>query len=135
VTAVTTSSFRAETQRTAKAQREGKEKTYMTRVYLVLAILLEVSGTTCMKLSEGFTKIVPSILLFVFYSLSFGMLTLALKRIDVSIAYAVWSGVGTALIATIGVMWFKEPVTALKLISLALIIGGVVGLNLGGGTH
>ena len=107
----------------------------MTRVYLVLAILLEVSGTTCMKLSEGFTKIVPSILLFVFYSLSFGMLTLALKRIDVSIAYAVWSGVGTALIATIGVMWFKEPVTALKLISLALIIGGVVGLNLGGGTH
>lgn len=107
----------------------------MMWLYLVLAILLEVSGTTCMKLSEGFTKSVPSILLFVFYSLSFGMLTLALKRIDVSVAYAVWSGVGTALIATIGVLWFKEPITALKLISLALIIGGVVGLNLGGGTH
>lgn len=107
----------------------------MMWTYLVLAILLEVSGTTCMKLSEGFTKTVPSILLFVFYSLSFGMLTLALKRIDVSVAYAVWSGVGTALIATIGVLWFKEPITALKLISLALIIGGVVGLNLGGGTH
>jgi len=88
-----------------------------------------------MKLSEGFTKTVPSILLFVFYSLSFGMLTLALKRIDVSVAYAVWSGVGTALIATIGVLWFKEPITALKLISLGLIVGGVVGLNLGGGTH
>jgi small multidrug resistance pump len=107
----------------------------MMWLYLVLAILLEVSGTTCMKLSEGFTKLVPSILLFVFYSLSFGMLTLALKRIDVSVAYAVWSGVGTALIATIGVLWFKEPITALKLISLALIIGGVVGLNLSGGTH
>lgn len=107
----------------------------MMWTYLVLAILLEVSGTTCMKLSEGFTKTVPSILLFVFYSLSFGMLTLALKRIDVSVAYAVWSGVGTALIATIGVLWFKEPITALKLISLALIVGGVVGLNLGGGTH
>ena len=104
-------------------------------LYLVLAILFEISGTTCMKLSEGFTKIVPSILLFVFYSLSFGMLTLALKRIDVSIAYAVWSGVGTALSATIGVLWFKEPITALKLISLALIIGGVVGLNLSGGAH
>ena len=104
-------------------------------LYLVLAILLEVTGTTCMKLSEGFTKLVPSILLFVFYSLSFGMLTLALKRIDVSVAYAVWSGVGTALIATIGVLWFKEPITALKLISLVLIIGGVVGLNLSGGTH
>ena len=104
-------------------------------LYLALAILLEVTGTTCMKLSEGFTKLVPSILLFVFYSLSFGMLTLALKRIDVSVAYAVWSGMGTALIATIGVLWFKEPMTALKLISLALIIIGVVGLNLGGGTH
>ena len=107
----------------------------MTWLYLVLAILLEVSGTTCMKLSEGFTKTVPSILLFVFYTLSFSMLTLALKRIDVSIAYAVWSGVGTALIATIGVLWFKEPVTMIKLVSLGLIIIGVVGLNLSGGAH
>ena len=107
----------------------------MTWLYLALAILLEVSGTTCMKLSQGFTKLVPSILLFVFYTLSMGMLTLALKRIDVSVAYAVWSGVGTALISTIGVLWFKEPVTALKLISLGLIIIGVVGLNLSGGAH
>jgi small multidrug resistance pump len=107
----------------------------MTWLYLGLAILLEVSGTTCMKLSQGFTKLVPSILLFVFYTLSMGMLTLALKRIDVSVAYAVWSGVGTALIATIGVLWFKEPLTALKLISIGLIIIGVVGLNLSGGAH
>ena len=107
----------------------------MTWLYLILAILLEVSGTTCMKLSEGFTRLVPSTLLFVFYSLSFVMMTLALKRIDVSVAYAIWSGMGTALIATIGVLWFKEPITALKLISLVLIIAGVVGLNLSGGTH
>ena len=107
----------------------------MTWTYLILAILLEVSGTTCMKLSQGFTKTVPSILLFVFYTLSFAMLTLALKKLDVSVAYAVWSGMGTALIATIGVLWFKEPVTALKLISLGLIIIGVVGLNLGGGAR
>ena len=107
----------------------------MTLLYLVLAILLEVSGTTCMKLSEGFTRMVPSILLVVFYTLSLGMLTLALKKIDVSVAYAIWSGVGTALIATIGVLWFKEPATALKLISLGLIIIGVVGLNLSGGAH
>jgi len=107
----------------------------MTWLYLVLAILLEVSGTTCMKLSEGFTRMVPSILLVVFYTLSLGMLTLALKKIDVSVAYAIWSGVGTALIATIGVLWFKEPATALKLISLGLIIIGVVGLNLSGGAH
>jgi small multidrug resistance pump len=107
----------------------------MTWIYLVLAILLEVSGTTCMKLSEGFTRLAPSVLLFVFYALSFGMLTLALKKLDVSVAYAVWSGVGTALIAAIGVFWFKEPVTALKLISLGLIILGVIGLNLSGAAH
>jgi small multidrug resistance pump len=107
----------------------------MTWLYLALAIVLEISGTTCMKLSGGFTRIVPSILLFVFYILSFGMLTLALKKIDVSVAYAVWSGVGTALIATIGVLWFKEPATAIKLVSLGLIILGVVGLNLSGGAH
>lgn len=107
----------------------------MTWLYLVLAILLEVAGTTCMKLSEGFTKTLPSFLLFVFYTLSFGMLTMALKKLDVSVAYAVWSGMGTALIATIGVLWFKEPLTALKLISLGLIILGVVGLNLTGGAH
>jgi small multidrug resistance pump len=111
------------------------EENTMTWLYLVLAILLEVSGTTCMKLSEGFTRMVPSILLVVFYTLSLGMLTLALKKIDVSVAYAIWSGVGTALIATIGVLWFKEPATALKLISLGLIIIGVVGLNLSGGAH
>ena len=107
----------------------------MTWLYLALAIVLEISGTTCMKLSVGFTKIVPSILIFVFYTLSFVMLTMALRKIDVSVAYAVWSGVGTALIATIGVFWFKEPATALKLISLGLIILGVVGLNLSGGAR
>ena len=104
-------------------------------IYLVLAILLEVSGTTCMKLSAGFTKALPSILMFVLYGASFSVLTLALKKIDVSLAYAVWSGMGTALIATIGVLWFKEPLTALKMASLALIIAGVIGLNLSGGAH
>jgi small multidrug resistance pump len=113
----------------------AKRRTAMTWLYLILAILLEVTGTTCMKLSDGFTKTLPSILLFVFYILSFGMLTLALKRIDVSLAYAVWSGVGTALIGTIGILWFKEPASAFKLVSIGLIIVGVVCLNLAGGAH
>ena len=95
------------------------------------AIVLEVAGTTSMKLSEGFSRLVPSVLIFVFYGLSFVALTLALRKFDVSVAYAVWSGVGTALVAVIGVMYFREPLTALKLVSIALIIAGVVGLNLG----
>jgi small multidrug resistance pump len=107
----------------------------MQWIYLVLAIMMEVAGTTCMKLSEGFTKTLPSAMLFVFYGMSFVLLTLALKRMDVSVAYAVWSGVGTALIALIGLYWFKEPLTALKVVSLALIVAGVVVLNLSGGAH
>lgn len=104
-------------------------------LYLILAIVMEVLGITSMKLSEGFTKIVPSILLFIFYGLCFSCLTLAIKKIDVSVAYGVWSGLGTALIALIGIYWFKEPVTAIKLTSLALIIVGVIGLNASGNTH
>jgi small multidrug resistance pump len=108
---------------------------WVSGLYLMGAILFEVMGTTSMKLSEGFSKIVPSAAMLVFYLLSLGMLTLALKKIDVSVAYAIWSGVGTALIAGIGIFYFKEPATALKLASVALIIAGVVGLNLAGGSH
>lgn len=104
-------------------------------LYLILAIVMEVLGITSMKLSEGFTKIVPSVLLFIFYGLCFSCLTLAIKKIDVSVAYGVWSGLGTALIALIGIYWFKEPVTAIKLTSLGLIIVGVIGLNASGSTH
>lgn len=104
----------------------------MSWLYLVLAIVSEVAGTTSMKLSEGFAKPVASVAIFVFYAFSIGFLTLTLTRIDVGVSYAIWSGLGTALIATIGVVWFGEPVTALKLASLALIVVGVVGLNLGG---
>lgn len=99
------------------------------------AIVLEVSGTVSMKLSDGFTKLVPSILIFVFYAASFTLLTLALKRIDVSVAYAVWAGVGTALIAVVGILYFKEPLSAMKVFSIFLIIAGVIGLNLSGAKH
>jgi len=101
-------------------------------LYLVIAIVLEVIGTTSMKFSEGFTKIIPSILMFVFYLASLAALTLALKKIDVSVAYAVWAGLGTALIATIGIVYFSESATLLKIISILLIIAGVVGLHLSG---
>ncbi|MCS7279078.1 MAG: multidrug efflux SMR transporter [Thermodesulfobacteriaceae bacterium] len=99
-------------------------------ICLIIAIILEVLGTTNMKLSQGFTKILPSILMFVFYGLSFAFLTLALKKIDMSIAYAIWSGVGTALVTIVGIVLFKESITVLKLISIGLIILGVVGLHL-----
>ena len=103
--------------------------------YLAGAIALEAVGTTSMKLSDGFTKLVPSILIFLFYAASFVGLTFALKGIDVSLAYAIWSGIGTVIIATIGILYFQEPVTALKIVSIGFIVAGVVGLNLSGIKH
>ncbi len=104
-------------------------------LYLMLAIIAEVVGTTCVKLSGGFARLVPSVLIFVFYGLSLGFLSLALKKVDLGVAYAVWSGVGIAFIASVGVLWFREPVTAMKMVSLGLIVAGVAGLNMGGATR
>ena len=98
-------------------------------IILIVAIVLEVAGTTAMKLSDGFTRPLPSVLLVVFYIFSLAALTLALKRIDVSIAYAIWAGVGTVLVAIVGVMWFREPVSLLKVASILLIAAGVAGLH------
>ena len=98
--------------------------------FLIAAILLEVAGTLAMKLSDGFTKLIPSIMLFVFYAASFTALTFSLKKIDLSIAYTVWAGVGTALIALLGIVYFREPLTVVKALSICLIIIGVVGLYL-----
>ncbi len=100
-------------------------------VYMIGAIAFEVAGTTCMKLAAGFTRPVPSVLIFVFYAVSFTLLTLALKRLDVSVVYPLWSGIGTVAIAIIGVWWFGEDLTWLKVASIALILLGVVGLSIG----
>jgi small multidrug resistance pump len=107
----------------------------MEWIILIFAILTEVAGTTAMKLSRGFTRIGPSIAMGAFYIISFVLLTLALKKINVGVAYAIWSGIGTALIAMIGFLWFKETMNAIKIVSLALIILGVIGLELGSKIH
>lgn len=104
-------------------------------LYLAVAIVFEVAGTTAMKYSEGFTRLTPSVLLFVFYALAFASLTLALKTVELSIAYAVWAGVGTAMIAAIAFLFFAESITPWKLVCLGLIIVGVVGLHLGSAAH
>jgi small multidrug resistance pump len=95
------------------------------------AIVLEIAGTVSMKLSHGFTRTLPSILLFVLYGLSFGLMTIAVKKIDMSVSYAIWSGAGTATIALIGVFAFRESLTVVQVVSVVLIIAGVVGLRVG----
>ena len=104
-------------------------------IYLSIAIVLEVIGTSFLKLSEGFTKLIPSIVVISCYAGAFFLLALSLKKIEVGAAYAIWSGVGTALIALIGILYFNESVSLLKIISLSLIVIGVIGLNMAGMKH
>lgn len=102
----------------------------MSWFYLILAILLESAGTTCMKLSEGFTKPLPSAFILIFYIASLFFFTNSLTDIKLNVAYAVWSGLGTALVALLGFIFFQESVSYLKVVSIGWIILGVVGLNI-----
>jgi small multidrug resistance pump len=103
-------------------------------VLLALAILVEVTGTIALRYSDGFTKLAPSALSVVSYAAAFYLVALVLRTMPVSLTYAVWSAVGTAAVAVIGMTVLDEPATALKISSLVLIVLGVVGLNLEG-TH
>ena len=96
--------------------------------YLAAAIVFEVMGSTAMKLSHGLSRLEPTLMMFGFYAVAFACNAMALRTLDLSVTYAIWSGMGTALVAAIGMTWFQEPVTALRLISIALIVTGVVGL-------
>ncbi|MFJ8633275.1 DMT family transporter [Streptomyces sp. NPDC093568] len=102
--------------------------------YLLLAgaIAAEVAATTAMKYSEGFSRLLPSLVTALGYLLSFALLAQTLKTVSVGTAYAIWAGVGTAAIATIGIAFMGEGLTATKAAGIALIIVGVVVLNLGG---
>lgn len=102
----------------------------MCWIWLFVAILLEVAATVFLKLSNGFSKLVPTLIMALLYGISFFPLAIALKKMEVSTAYAVWSAVGTALVTMIGMFLFKETMSMLKVFAIAMIILGVVTLNL-----
>ena len=106
----------------------------MSWFLLTMAIITEVIGTIALKFSDGFTNLTASVIVFVTYIASFVLLGLCLKTIELGVAYAIWAGVGTALIAIAGLFLFDETVSTLKMLSIGLIIMGVVGLNLASGT-
>ena len=97
---------------------------------LALAILAEVIGTSALKASAGFSRLWPSLVVVAGYGTAFYFLSLALRQIPVGIAYAVWSGVGTVLITLIGVLAFRQKIDAAGVLGIALIIAGVLVLNL-----
>ncbi|MCW8221323.1 DMT family transporter [Streptomyces halstedii] len=99
---------------------------------LAAAIAAEVTATTAMKYSEGFSRLWPSLVTVVGYVLAFALLAQTLKTLSIGTAYAIWAGVGTAAVALIGILWMGEAAGPAKLLGVALIIAGVVVLNLGG---
>jgi len=99
-------------------------------IMLYAAIAFEVVGTTSLKLSHGLERLGFFGLCLASYAVSFGLLALALKTIPVGVAYAIWSGFGTVLIVIIGIIWFAEAASATRLLFIAMIVIGAVGLNL-----
>lgn len=105
----------------------------MPYVFLGLAIGSEVLGTSLLKATAGFSRLWPTAACLSAYAVSFVALSLAISRgLQVGVGYAIWSGLGTTLIVVIGALFLHEPITAAKLLGVALVIAGVVVLNLRG---
>ena len=102
----------------------------MAHLYLFIAIVGEVAATSALKAAEGFTRLLPSIVVIVGYGIAFYFLSLVLKTIPVGIAYAVWSGLGIAIITVIGAILFKQIPDLPAIVGMSLIIAGVAIINL-----
>ena len=99
-------------------------------IYLITAILGEVVATSSLKLAEGFTKLVPSIIVVIGYGVAFYFLSLALKYIPLGIAYAIWCGIGIVFVTIIGLVFFKQAIDISAIIGIVLIFIGVLVINL-----
>ena len=97
---------------------------------LLVAILAEVTATSLLKSTEGFTRFWPSVVVVVCYETAFILLALSMKRIPIGLVYAIWSGVGVALITLVAWVFFGQTLDAVGLLGLGLIVGGVVVINL-----
>lgn len=102
----------------------------MGYLYLTIAIVAEVVGTSAIKASDEFTKLGPSIVVVVAYGIAFYLLSLVLRSIPLGVAYAIWSGVGIALITLIGIFVFRQALDVPAVIGIALIVAGVAVINL-----
>lgn len=107
----------------------------MAWLLVVIAGLLETGFAVCLKQSHGFTRLWPTIGFALFALGSFGLLTSALRRLEIGPAYAVWTGIGAAGTVVFGMLFLGEDTSMAKLVSVALIVAGVIGLNLFGSVH
>ena len=106
----------------------------MAWVIVITAGIFETGFAVFLKLSHGLTKLWPTVGFGACALISFGLLTMALKHLEVGAAYAVWTGIGAAGTAVVGMLILGDPVSSMKLVSIGLILTGVIGLNLSGVT-
>jgi len=109
--------------------------TSMPWLLLAIAIVAEIAGTLFLKASDGLSRLWPSIGVGIGYVIAFTLMAISLKKIDVGITYAIWSGVGIMGAAIGGVLFFDQNLSKLNIIGMAIIILGVVVMNLGGASH
>jgi len=107
----------------------------MAWVLLSIAIFAEIVGTLSLKASDGLSKLGPSLGVLVGYATAFTLMALSLKKLDVGVTYAIWSGVGIVGAAVGGLIFFDQQLSKMTILGMAIIIAGVVVMNLGGATH
>ncbi|WIM40313.1 multidrug efflux SMR transporter [Paenibacillus sp. PK4536] len=107
----------------------------MAYLFLAISIIGELIGTSMLKASEGFTKLYPTLLTIVAFVISFYFVSLTLKTLPLNMTYAIWSGVGAVATALISVLIWKEKINTGSMVGIALIVVGVVVLNLFGAGH
>jgi small multidrug resistance pump len=107
----------------------------MTYLYLAIAIVAETIATSALKLSDNFTKLVPSVATVVGYAIAFYFLSLVLRSMSTGVAYAIWSGVGIVLISLIGWLWMGQSLNWQTMAGMGMIIVGVVVVNLFSTAH
>ena len=102
----------------------------MSWLFLFIGIVLELGGTTCMKLSEGFSKLTPSIITIVLMILSFGLLAYAMRTLPLGTAYTIWTGIGAIGSFLVGIFILGEPATAMRLFTAVMIVSGLILMKL-----
>jgi small multidrug resistance pump len=101
----------------------------MTYLYLIAAVVAEVIATSALAVSDGFTKLAPSLVTVAFYAVAFYLLSLTLRTLPVGVVYAIWSGLGIVLVAIVGAVWLRQTLDLPALLGIALILAGVVVVN------
>lgn len=97
---------------------------------LAASIAAEVAGTIALRYADGFTRLVPSLVVTAAYAAAIWLMSMAVRQLEVGLAYAVWAGSGTALTAILGILWFSESMSPMRMAGVVLIVAGVVVLNM-----